>query len=110
MSDTATFIAALASAPLTLGFIHFAKWIAPLVLPAIFARNPSPAAPAGSNLSPDAERRLTALEVAVSKVQVDIEVSRRAGEQETRTILLSISDARAETRVLAAGIGALHKP
>ena len=55
---------------------------------------------------PDLRRRVEVLETDQGKLEVDVRRIEHEGAANTQTILLGISEARAETRILAAGIGA----
>jgi hypothetical protein len=65
MADPGTILAALAAYPAGVAVLHFARWLAPLALPAIFAR-PAPTTTQGlAAAASDVERRLAAVERAV---------------------------------------------
>lgn len=67
MADVVTLLVALSSAPLTIGAIHLARWLVPLVLPGLVARPAQGQTPAQQTAtSADVERRLTALEMAMA--------------------------------------------
>ena len=69
-ADPATLLGVLAAYPLGVGALHGLRWLAPLVLPSIFARPAPPAQPQAADAA--LERRVADLERTIHRNQNDV--------------------------------------
>jgi hypothetical protein len=113
MADVGTVLTTIAAYPVGVATLHFLRWLAPLALPAIFARPapaqiPAPAVQPGNVLDGEiatlrnAVNQLTAT-MGTLATQVATLVTQRADDREAvRTAMAEITEARTALAVVKA--------
>ncbi len=94
MADPWTLLAAVASGPVALGVAHFARWLAPIVLPAFFSR----AAPV-QQMATSNEGRIADLERRISNAEDQRTRDRDRAEDRHAALLEVLGDIRHDARV-----------